>query len=234
MSRVLCIPDSHLKTSVIERGMELANRLDADKIILLGDYFDDWNAIPPEYVQMIECLEKALKDERVIPLVGNHELSYLGFPCSGHLREVEFEVKDWLLNEKRLRFVYSEDGVLYSHAGVTSSWLAENRITEANNVDEVSKAIDNLPHIRQFATAGRMRGGNGTPSPLWADLTELIQDPIPIRQVVGHTPISGIERIGNEYFECWFTDVYSNGNISDEYLFVEDGEPKIIHYVKEI
>ena len=35
---------------------------------------------------------------------------------------------------------------------------------------------------------GSMRGGVGTPGPIWADIRELTDDPYPgINQVVGHT-----------------------------------------------
>lgn len=247
MSKVLVIPDAHLKPEVIERGRKLADKFMATKIIMLGDYFDDWYAITADYTEMIDYLKKLLrKDPRIIPLFGNHELSYLGYPCSGYHSNMQKEIFQWLIKDYRFAFCYAEDGVLYSHAGVCTGWLWDNKICTANDIrfritkkggaEIVEKAvcrIDGYPrsalNLAPFATVGPARGGGARPSLLWADLTELIADPIPIKQVVGHTPVHQIEQIGR----CWFTDVYSNNNVSDEYLLVNDGEPRIIHYNEE-
>ena len=247
MSRVLVIPDSHLKTDVIERGRRLADKKMATKIILLGDYFDDWYCIDADYDRMLKYLKDLLRrDPRVIPLLGNHELSYLGYRCSGFNPRVAYKIYDGLIRDYRFAFCYAEDGVLYSHAGVTTQWLWANNVCTANDIrlrmtkkggaEIIERGlcrIDGYPrrteNLAPFAMVGNARGGNGSASPLWADLTELIADPIAIKQVVGHTPVKQIENIGR----CWFTDVYSNGNVSDEYLFVKDGEPEVLHYNEE-
>ena len=238
MSRALIVPDAHLKIDVIERGMELANKLMCDRVILLGDYFDDWLGMTTDYYDMRTYLKELLRKNhgRVIPLLGNHELSYLGFPCSGYNRSVEHVVRGTVENDHRFVFAYSLDGVLYSHAGATREWVIKNELIPKhmvkyhmgikNGAEMVEDAIYKADYS-QMAQAGPARGGHSSPSPVWADLTELIADPIgKFTQVVGHTPVEQIEKIGN----CYFCDVYSNGNESDEYLFVRDGEPEIVHY----
>lgn len=240
MSRVLVIPDSHLKIDVIKKGMELANKLMCNRVILLGDYFDDWDAMDTQYEDMAKYLKELLRKNhnRVIPLLGNHELSYLGFPCSGYHRRMEPLVRATIENDARFVWCYVEDAVLYSHAGFTASWIRENKIVpnhivkyhmgKLNAADTIANGFDkNLKGLHQIAMAGPGRGGHSTPSPVWADMSELIDDNIgKCIQVVGHTPVSEIEFLNN----CYFTDVYSNDNISDEYLYVVDGEPKIVHY----
>ena len=239
MARVLVIPDSHLKIEVIEHGMEIANKLMCDRIILLGDYFDDWFAMDSQYDDMRRYLKELLRKNhgRIIPLLGNHELSYLGWPCSGHNKRVEPVIKDAIELDHRFVPCYSCDGVLYSHAGVTKSWLVNNKLVPKhmvkyhmgpnNGAEMVENAILKIEDYSLFAQAGPGRGGTGYPSPLWADMTELIADPAgTFKQVVGHTPVTQIEKIGS----CYFCDVFSNGNDSDEYLFVVDGEEKIVHY----
>lgn len=238
MSRALIVPDAHLKIDVIERGMELADKLMCDRVILLGDYFDDWLGMTTDYYDMRTYLKELLRKNhgRVIPLLGNHELSYLGFPCSGYNRSVEHVVRGTVENDHRFVFAYSLDGVLYSHAGATREWVINNELIPKhmvkyhmgikNGAEMVEDAIYKADYS-QMAQAGPARGGHSSPSPVWADLTELIADPIgKFTQVVGHTPVEQIEKIGN----CYFCDVYSNGNESDEYLFVRDGEPEIVHY----
>ena len=41
--KILYISDSHMKTKVIEYGLQLAQEYNADKIILDTDIFDEWN-----------------------------------------------------------------------------------------------------------------------------------------------------------------------------------------------
>ena len=239
MARVLVIPDSHLKIHVIEQGLELADKLMCDKVVLLGDYFDDWYAMDSDYDDMYHYLKDLLRKSagRIVPLIGNHELSYLGFKCSGYNKRVESVVRACVEEDYRFCFAAAIDGVLYSHAGVTRSWVSNNRIIPDHVVkyhlgkkcsaEFLENAIGKVEDLNVFAQVGEARGGHGTPSCLWADLSELIADPFPkCVQVVGHTPVQQIEKFGN----CWFTDVFSNGNDSDEYLYVKDGEPQIVHY----
>ena len=239
MSKIFIIPDSHLKIDVIEHGVKLAEKLRADKIILLGDYFDDWCAIPEDYRKMEVYLKNLLRSNpSVVPLLGNHEYSYIYKPCSGYNRNVAAELRDWLAKDFRFLNATTFDGVMYSHAGFTHSWLVESgaisateqrfRLTKNGGAALILDAVEKKVSDAAINWVGKERGGNDpVPGPMWADLTELINDPIPkIKQVVGHTPVSQIECLGN----IWFTDVYSNNNVSDEYLFVVDGEPQVVHY----
>lgn len=237
MSKVLVVPDSHLKIEVIEHGLELAKKHRAENIVLLGDYFDDWMSMPSQYDDMLKYLKDIMRTvPNVIALYGNHELSYMGFPCSGHMRAVQKELNKALANDNRFLFCVAIDGVLYSHAGVCVQWLKQNGLITQNELrlklptgkgaDLLESNINGAGSMDVFNKIGPSRGGNDYPSPLWADLTELIADAAPIKQVVGHTPVKEIENIGR----CWFVDVFSNDNICDEYLLVVDGEPTIIHY----
>lgn len=246
MSRVLVIPDSHLKIEVIEKGIKLANKHFADKIILLGDYFDDFGAIDEDYYRMLDYLKKLLRSNpNVFPLFGNHELSYLGYPCSGHNSRVKDEIEKYLRENYRFSTSIAVDGILYSHAGATMSWLRDNHILTENELryklgktagaETIDNGISHLDMNRSrlevFAQAGRARGGKSdTPSVLWADISELVSDQVPkVKQVVGHTPVTNITLLGN----CWFVDVFSSGNVSDEYLYVNDGVPEVLHYDEE-
>lgn len=240
MSKVLVIPDSHLKISVIENGLKLASKHRADKVVLLGDYFDDWFAISQDYKDMLMYLKTLLKkNPNVIPLFGNHELSYLGYPCSGYNNAMAETLRQALYPDHRFLFGVAIDEVFYSHAGVCTGWLKENKIMTQNDLrinlfkktgaELLEKCIGKISDISLFAHAGPARGGSKFPSPLWADLTELVADPAPVKQVVGHTPVKEIENVG----KVWFTDVFSNDNECDEYLLVTDGEPQIVKYYEE-
>lgn len=239
MARVLVVPDAHTKINVIEEGIEVADKVRADYIVLLGDYFDEWEATPQSQRDMIVYLKDILRRRtNIIPLFGNHELSYLGYPCSGHMKEVEKDIEKAIKHDHRFLFAVAFDGVLYTHAGVTQSWVRDNKILTENHIRYrlnteggagiLENKINGIEKMGVFHQVGFSRGGNTTaPSPLWADLRELINDPLPnVKQVVGHTPISNIECISN----CWFCDTRSNGNQNDEFLLVNDGEPSIVTY----
>lgn len=236
MAKVLVIPDSHLKTWVITNGLAIADKLKVDNVVMLGDYFDDFDALDFQYDEMVKLLKDTLRHRpNVIALMGNHELSYCGYPCSGHRVRLKPKLEDAIVDDYRLLYCCAIDGVLYSHAGVMSSWLRSQKVLTENEIryklgkkagaalleNKVNKA-----GFEKMSVVGPARGGYYIPSPLWADLTELISDPIAnVKQVVGHTPVSEIQCIGN----CWFTDVYSYNPLSDEYLLVKDGNPEIIH-----
>ena len=240
MARVLVIPDTHLKTWVIDKGMELADKLFCDRVVLLGDYFDDWDAIDVSYRNMIDYLKNLMRKNpgRIIPLLGNHELSYLGHKCSGYHHYVAPEVKSFLENDNRFLWCYAEDCVLYSHAGFTREWMVRNKLMplhvlkyhfgKINGARVCEERFGDLKSLDQLAQCGPARGGSSPfSSPVWADMDELLADNIgTFIQVVGHTPVQQIEFFNH----CYFTDVYSNDNVSDEYLLVVDGEPKIVHY----
>lgn len=238
MSRVLVIPDVHTKTWIIDRGLEMAEKHHADKIVLLGDYFDDWNAKAKDNIETLAYLKNLLKTHvNIIPLYGNHELSYMGFPCSGHIKASAEKVKDGIMSDYRFLYAVGIDGVLYTHAGVTKSWLLDNNVITdhafghlgpESGAETLEEKINGVRDVKVLAMVGKERGGNSlTPGPLWADFRELINDEInTVKQVVGHTPISNIECVGN----VWFCDTYSNDNPSNEFLLVEDGEPRIIYY----
>lgn len=238
MSRVLCIPDPHLKIEVIENGLELADKLMCDKVVILGDFYDDFGSTVTDYEDMALYIKTILRrNPDIIPLYGNHELSYMGFKCSGYREDCANIVRKSVENNYRFLFAVSIDGVLYSHAGITQSWVRGNKLLQENTIryhmgkrngsDKCEQAINGISRIDVLAQAGPGRGGKSYAGPLWSDLSELVPDQLgKFTQVVGHTPVESIEKYGN----CYFTDVFSNDNQSDEYLYVVDGEPQIVHY----
>lgn len=240
MARVLVIPDLHLKTWVLEHGMEVADKLFCDRVILLGDYFDDWVSSVEDYRKMVDKIKEVMRKNpgRIIPLYGNHELSYMGYKCSGYKEEAQPIVDELIDKDERFRWCWTEDEVLYSHAGICAGWLEYNKLMtrgdykrkmgKTNGARMCEEAMLNLDSLDQLAQVGPYRGGSHLhPSLAWADMQELLADRAgKFTQIVGHTPVQQIEF----YDHVWFTDVYSNDNESDEFLVVVDGEPRVVHY----
>lgn len=237
MAKVIVVPDSHTKIEVLKEGIELATKLRADHIVLLGDYFDDWTATAEDNYAMLDFLKEALvKHKNIIPLYGNHEMSYMtGKLCSGNIVSMAEDLGKKLKDDHRFLFAVAIDGALYTHAGVTKQWLLDNAVGYNNDIrkgvsaNTLEQRINGLDNFGPLCAVGEARGGlpNVAPSPLWADLKELIADDVPkLTQIVGHTPVREITMFGR----CWFCDTRSNGNVNDEFLVVVNGTPEIVSY----
>lgn len=200
--KTLVVGDLHTKLPILERVIAKAN--DYDKIIFLGDYVDEWGTPATLSANLLARLIEFKKTnmDKVVLLLGNHCLSeWQGgiFRCSGY-SETTHEAVYTLYqdNEELFRIAYAQDGILFTHAGLTKSWCVDNKIDINLSAQEYADIL-NLAmterHESQYktlfkalATAGLERGGIHSPSPLWADESELRQNAVNIPQIVGHTP----------------------------------------------
>ena len=141
MSKILCIPDLHGRKFWRKT---LFNNVDkVDKIIFLGDYLDPY----PEEIMMapelMECnnfydsenLLKMLEDivslkknepNKFILLTGNHTDSYIWskFKAASRTDYDSWEIyhKFFLENLSLFNLVYTQDNVIFSHAGISQGW----------------------------------------------------------------------------------------------------------------
>jgi hypothetical protein len=91
---------------------------------------------------------------------------------------------------------------LVTHAGLTYDFWTKTilprltdpedklyKLTEGDHTKyELHEILNYMKGDQDLWKVGDMRGGIGTPSPLWADYLELLEDPYPdINQVFGHT-----------------------------------------------
>lgn len=144
------------------------------------------------------------------------------FRCSGFNEQTRSLVKDLyktkLNDEYIFQFAFAKGNYLFTHAGVTNEFYKELKFLirsyprysdlqpllksqlQASCISELLNQIfirgmgdQTYGPFQMFAQVGFARGGRQIPSPIWADKTELTDDPLPkIRQVVGHTPIKTI------------------------------------------
>jgi hypothetical protein len=204
--KILAVGDLHTKTEflyLIDKAIE-AER--PDKVVLLGDYLDDWDLLAWENLEAFKTILAWIKAHPdVIPLLGNHDIAYIDdrAPRVGHSDGVHEEVKELFSSNGGLfRVAWGCDGWLFSHAGICRLWLKALTTygimaDEANSLSELSELLDRLLHtsvgLRALSEVGRGRGGNSRyPSCLWADMSELLRGPLtePLypNQCVGHTP----------------------------------------------
>ena len=199
------------------------------KIVFLGDYVDSFHVRPVEQLHNLKnlCTFIRKNKDQVTALLGNHDYAYVyNYPyISGHQAAHAHEYRQIFqdnIDLFKIAWGYQSDTskqyTLATHAGLTQSfwnqfvlpefkegkWL--NQITEGKKPEDlpVHEALNYLQDKGDILwKVGQMRGGWGTPGPLWADYMELLEDPYEgINQVFGHTPKASItvDHIDNNNF----------------------------------
>ena len=226
--RTLVCGDLHTKISILNQIETLVSFY--DKIVFLGDYVDEWDTIPDaSYNLLWELIDFKRKFPNVVVLLlGNHDISewqppFSRFYCSGWNERVHSLVKDvYEKNMDLFQIAYAQDGYLFTHAGVTSTWAKDCKL-DLKTAEEWEDTLNDMlrnkrfneNHFNRLASAGFVRGGIGSPSPIWADRQELISRPVAgIGQIVGHTPQKTVNRhiIKNgdgTTHDLWFCDTHS-------------------------
>jgi predicted phosphodiesterase len=195
-----------------------------DKIIFMGDYVDDWNTNNHQSLATLEKIFnlKESNPNKYVFLTGNHELSYLGYKCSGHQYELDDVMNLKLIeNIDKLDFYTSiqlgDNYYICTHAGITDAFVDEylgekwlEKLKEMNS--------GKLNNLELLSKCGYFRGGaDKCSSFLWADLREhkLFNNypPKVENQIVGHTPVPTITLNGN----ICFIDTHSTYKDGKEY-----------------
>lgn len=201
--KILIIPDIHGRTfweSALKSG-------DYEKIVFLGDYTDPYEM---EGITNRDALKnfksiiafKQQNPEKVVLLLGNHDLHYYSryyYELTGGVRydPVSAVVLQRIFAKYHSFFQlawetdWGNKHYLFSHAGVTQSWLKRNleliRKPDARHLNRLLHSNDGLESLAQV---GKMRWGNyPSGSMVWADIVELLESkPLPdTYQIVSHT-----------------------------------------------
>jgi predicted phosphodiesterase len=199
---LLVIGDVHGRKSMMDWAYENIN-LDTH-ILFLGDYVDSFDE---DNYDIVSCLREAifLKQEwpeHVTLLWGNHDLQYLfltdrRFRCSGYRDSIAPALHELFGRNKEMFTMAAQvDKVLYTHAGVTNTWLqAHNEHCRdlALVVDQVNEIFLHTPAA--FAPQGTDWTGNSAEeSPIWVRPEALLKDMAHPIQAVGHTVLDEPER----------------------------------------
>ena len=198
MSLVCAIGDTHGRSA----WKEIVKDNKADKIVFLGDYFDSHGETTGEQQlnTFIEILAfKQANKEKVVLLLGNHDYHYLfqviqsysGFQRSYYKKFNS--VLESAFNNNDIQLCYVVDNVIYSHAGVTKTWLL-NTFNEP--IKDIEKSINDKLISNSYVfdfTVGEnysLYGNDVTQTPIWVRPKSLYDDHIDgYKQVIGHTPV---------------------------------------------
>lgn len=224
---ILVIPDVHLKPCMFDRASEILNSGAAKKAVCLMDIPDDWGQ---EYNLGLyeETFDAAIRFQKEFPetlwCYGNHDLSYEWLQYESGFSSVAIPVVQKKLSELRrelpdrsqMAYIHRIDDVLFLHGGLTHAFVKYY----ANDVDyDDTDAV-----IEKINLLGRNEMWDDA-SPLWFRpqfYNEKMYKEEDLLQVVGHTPVMQIDRLGN-MLSCDLFSTYSTGDPigTQEYLLID-------------
>jgi len=200
------------------------------KIVFLGDYVDSFFVRPVEQLANLKNLCTFIRKNKtqVTALLGNHDYAYVySYPyISGHQAAHAHEYRQIFqdnIDLFQMAWGYqsetSKQYTLATHAGLTQEFWTKhvlpqfkdggflNIVTEGKKPEDlpIHETLNYLQDKELMWKVGSMRGGYGTPGPIWADYQELLEDPYEgINQVFGHTPKASItvDHIGENFLAC--------------------------------
>lgn len=262
MVRTLIVGDVHDKWASMTKMLDeiiISERI--EKIIFLGDLTNDWNQTADTELDEIKTMADWIAYKResgleVTVLIGNHDVYYLidGHDHSamadlvnraspGHNMRNRMEVGSLIRSvEPEVMTTVDSCGktFLLSHAGLTNAWSETVGLHDGSPV-EMARQVNIMMGKRDWKhlyMIGVGRGGWMEPSPLWADMTELVEDHLTgLNQIVGHTPVRTITKTTGDS-ELLFCDTFSTNPdgsaIGDSSMLYTDGSTfkKIRQYKK--
>ena len=200
--RVIVIPDVHLKPHIFEKASQYIDEGRADRAVCLMDIADDFrqefnlDLYKKTYDAAIR-FAKAHQD--TLWCWGNHDMSYIwerletGFSpyAIDIVRTKLSRLRSELHSPEDIAFVHRIDNVIFVHGGISQRFVKKN-IPEYKTLDtdEIIGKINSMDRDILWDDA----------SPLWFR-PQYTDDEMfmehEMTQVVGHTPVSKINKRGN-------------------------------------
>ena len=223
MSRVLVIPDVHLKPWIFDEA-DKVDKSSYEDIVVLGDLVDDWgkgNDLGTYEETLNRAAEFGKEHGESLWCYGNHDVSYLwdamesGYSVQARLTAIEGITKLERILEDRYKFVHRIDNVLFSHAGVTETFVLHSCGYHVKEIDDILAKINRMGKQELWRDS----------SPIWArpqaDFYRMFRDDL-FYQVVGHTPVEEpLDACGVLTLDLFST--YSNGNpYGNQKLYIVD------------
>lgn len=224
--KILVIADTHLKPWIFDKAENVIAKFKPDKIVILGDLVDDWGASIDKYESMMQrCIKFAKDYPSAIWLWGNHDISYLDehcSGCSGHFFPASTILPSLFSQLENLttgfKFVHYEDGVFFSHGGISSAWIRDFP-GKINDYEKIAEWINSSSFSSMWSDL----------SPLWYRPSDILP-PFhndTVLQIAGHTPVKRIAKWKNIIYTDVFSTYRDNGQpIGTQEFFLFDTETK--------
>ena len=223
MSRVLVIPDVHSKPWIFDEA-DKVDKSSYEDIVVLGDLVDDWgkgNDLGAYEETLNRAAEFGKEHGESLWCYGNHDVSYLwdamesGYSVQARLTAIEGITKLERILEDRYKFVHRIDNVLFSHAGVTETFVLHSCGYHVKEIEDILAKINRMGKQELWRDS----------SPIWArpqaDFYRMFRDDL-FYQVVGHTPVEEpLDACGVLTLDLFST--YSNGDpYGNQKLYIVD------------
>lgn len=210
---------------------------DADKFVFAGDYVDSYSV--PHETQINNLLDilqfKKDNPDKVVLLIGNHDFQYTQYALGIYERYTGFNelaagmlAAIFKLEKDLFQAAYLHDNILFTHAGVTSTWIKSTVLLMEEDhfdlgevpVDEyINQVYKASPYFFTLPDGGDPYGNNIFQSPIWVRPMSFKRNAYKydkLKQVVGHTGYNKIQIVKNRFA---FIDT-----LPRQYLKIEYGE----------
>ncbi len=244
LKKRIILGDMH---GLIDVYQKIYNKEQPDDVICLGDYVDSFDVDVKYQEYNMKCLVEMKNNHdkgEFIILLGNHDFHYFyGYPQYERYSGFSWTTFQWahkyfieLIDQRIIQLIYKDDvnKILYSHAGITNTWLNDwtihidelNDILQRNRFNEIQILCfsDEKPY--------NSYGDNIHQSCIWVREKSLISDMYKDKdgfvwnQIVGHTPGYKIRTFNDKLKIC-----DALGKNTSEYLIqLYDDETKEIIY----
>lgn len=225
--KILVIPDVHLKPWMFDRAKEIMDTGAAEKALCLMDIPDDWGQ---EYNLGLfeETFDAAIRFQKAYPdtlwCYGNHDLSYEWLQYESGFSSMAIPIVNEKLSSLRrelpdrsqMAYIHKIDNVLFTHGGLTHAFVKYYASDiDYDDTDAVLEKINCLGRNEMWDDA----------SPLWLrpqfDFEKMYRE-ADILQIVGHTPVEEIDRLGN-VISCDLFSTYRTGDPigTQEFLLID-------------
>lgn len=218
--KVCIIPDVHLKPWIFDRAEEVQ----CDKYIFMGDLVDDFGAEAKDYEETFERVNRFFQvHPDAVFCWGNHDWAYYANKsCSGHRWDLHYLVLDWLedfmKNIRQPELIHQEDGILFSHAGLSMDFFRQCQTPDSEYWDMPDKLDLCIEVSNEMAIRKDDRLWDDC-SPLWVRPQYDRVSMHPHVQVVGHTPM---KQAGYD------ANILSTDTFSTDSLGIPFGSQKLI------
>ena len=153
---LIVIPDCHLKPAMFRQASDLMEKHGIPRAVCLMDIADDWDK-GTDLGLYCDTYDAAISFSREHPdtlwCYGNHDVSYLwdamesGYSVMARETVIEGITKLERVVEDRYNFVHRIDNVLFSHAGLTETFVLHSCGYHVKEIEDI------LPRMTCSGTA---------------------------------------------------------------------------------
>jgi hypothetical protein len=242
---VLIVGDLHTKVGVLPLIDEFCEKYSPSRVLLVGDYLDDFYVSEDDNVRAFEAVVEWAKNRGDVTLLyGNHELAYYLedeydiFDCDELAElwpEMPNDVNSLLhANASVFKVADSQGDWIFTHAGISQSWTdaigikkgqtAQSLATELNGMFMSAEGREELQSVLVSAQ------GHSISGPFAISSSELLLHPyIGINQAVGHTPVRTCEcTVADDDDKIAFCDTLGldmfGNNLGDKSMLLLEGD----------